>query len=543
MKRLILLTAAACIAAAQTAAPPSSQLGSRVQPPGTAAAAASPANRIPASSRAGAAQPKLVLTIVVDQFRYDYLSRFRSEYKEGLATLLTKGAVFTNAYYEHFPTVTAIGHATVLSGATPSLSGIVGNEWFDRPTGKNVTSVSDEKSILLGGAAPRRGSSPHRLLVSTICDELKMANDRRNRCIGISSKDRSAILPVGRMADAAYWFDTETGNFVSSTWYMKQLPQWVAGFNSSNASEKYLGAAWGTFRKLDATAGKAYYDALDRTPYHNELLVTFAEAAIENEKLGEDDAPDVLVVSFSANDRVGHQLGPHSAEVRDISIQTDRAIGRLLASVDKRIGLDNVVVVLTADHGVAPMPEYMQESRMPGGRTPASAIRTAVQNALVQTYGEGQWVIGYSGPAPYLNRQLIREKKLNYEEVQNTAAEAARAIPQLFRVYTRSQLMMGLVLDDQVDRRVRNGFHAERSSDLFIVAEPYWLFESSGTSHGTPWNYDAHVPVILMGRHFKPGRYHRRAAVNDIAPTLAIVLDVEVPSGSAGRVLEEALAQ
>jgi arylsulfatase A-like enzyme len=317
----------------------------------------------------------------------------------------------------------------------------------------------------------------------------------------------------------------------------------VAKFNGSDASEKYLGTAWGKFRTLDAKAGKAYYDALDRTPYHNELLVTFAEAALDAEKLGQNGATDVLSISFSANDRIGHELGPHSEQVRDVSIQTDRALGRLLGAVDKRLGLDNVIVVLTADHGVAPMPEYMRENRMPGGRTPAKAIRAAVQDALAQKYGPGDWVIGYSGPAPYLNRQLIREKNLNYEEVQNVAAEAARAIPQIFRVYTRQQLMLGRVLDDQVDRRVRNGFHAERSSDLFIVAEPYWLFESGGTSHGTPWNYDAHVPMILMGPGIKPGRYHRRAAVNDIAPTVATLLSVEVPSGSAGRVLDEALTQ
>ena len=541
MNRLtfLFLAASACVAAAQTAASPAGETGARVRPDAPPSSVDVRAQR----STPPAGQPKLMLMIVVDQFRYDYLNRFRREYKEGLATLLAKGAVYTNAFYEHFPTVTAIGHATVLSGATPSLSGIVGNEWFDRTSGKNVTSVSDDSTVMLGAASARRGASPHRLLVSTICDELKMANDRKNRCIGISSKDRSAVLPVGRMADAAYWFDTETGNFVSSTWYMKQLPSWVAKFNTSNASEKYLGTAWGNFRTLDANAGKAYYDALDRTPYHNELLVTFAEAALDAEKLGRRDATDLLSVSFSANDRVGHELGPHSDQVRDISIQTDRAIGRLLAAVDRRVGLENVIVAFTADHGVAPMPEYMRGNRMPGGRTPAKAIRDAVQQALIERYGPGQWVVGYSGPAPYLNRELIREKKLSYEEVQNVAAEAARALPQLFRVYTRSQLMHGLVLDDQVDRRVRNGFHAERSSDLFIVAEPYWLFESAGTSHGTPWNYDAHVPVILMGPGIKPGRYHRRAAVNDIAPTLATILNVEVPSGSAGRVLDEALTQ
>jgi predicted AlkP superfamily pyrophosphatase or phosphodiesterase len=496
-----------------------------------------------------AKKPKLVLLVAVDQFRYDYLTRFRAEYKGGLARLLDTGAVFTNAHYEHFPTVTAIGHSTMLSGATPSISGIVGNEWYDRETRQQVTSVSDDRTTLTGVEGARKGASPSRLLVSTIPDEMKMVN-ALSKAIGISSKDRSAILPVGRMADGAFWFDTTTGNFVSSTYYNQSFPGWAEKFNKSRTVDQWVGKVWRrtdapaevpAFLNLGAKAEKKYYDNLDRSPFGNELLVEFAEAAIAGEKLGEDENTDVLTVSLSANDRVGHSLGPDAAEVRDISIQTDRVLATLFDYLDKQVGVGNYITVLTADHGVAPMPEVMAKRHMPGGRLPEGVVLNAIQTGLSQRFGEGQWVVGKSGPAPYFNYDLIKEKKLTHEEVETVAAEAVRAVPHIYRVYTRSQLLSGRVLTDLVDRRVSAGFHHERGSDLFVVSEPYWLFEARGTSHGTPYNYDSHVPVILMGPGFKRGRYVGRAAVNDIAPTLATVLEIEMPSGASGRVLAEAL--
>lgn len=500
---------------------------------------------VAALSAAPVRKPKLVINLAIDQFRYDYLTRFQSEYTAGLKRLLERGAVFTNAYYEHFPTVTAVGHSTMLTGATPSVSGIVGNEWYDRETGKQVTSVSDDQAQLLGAAG--RGSSPRRLLVSTVGDELKMANPL-SKVVGISSKDRSAILPSGRMADGAYWFDTNTGNFVSSTFYFTALPEWAEKFNSSRASEQWVGKEWvpaaggKALLGIGAKADRLYFNNLDRSPFSNDLLVLFAEAAIEGEGLGADDIPDLLTVSFSANDRVGHSLGPDSPQVHDISVQSDRTIGRFLDYLDKRIGAENYMVILTADHGVAPMPEVMQKRRMPGGRMPEGVVLRTIEHALTERWGEGPWVIGKSGPAPYFNLDTIRAKKLDRQEVENVAAAAVREIPHIYRVYTRTELRAGNVLDDVVDRRVRAGFHYQRASDLFIVSEPYWLFEASGTSHGTPYNYDAHVPVVFMGAGINAGRYYSRAAVNDIAPTLATLLDVEIPSGSSGRVLQEMLA-
>ncbi len=498
--------------------------------------------------KAAAPRPKLVLAITVDQFRYDYLTRFRDQYKTGLDRLLRQGAVFTNAHYEHFPTVTAVGHSTILSGATPSISGIVGNEWYDRQLHKQVTSVSDSSVKLLG--AKGEAASPRNMLVSTIGDELKMSGLGKPKVVGISIKDRSAILPVGRMADGAYWFDNKTGNFVSSTYYFTALPGWVEEFNTSRVADKFVGAVWDMiddpkakpFLTMTPTLDEKHWAAMQRTPFGNELLELLAEKAVEAEKMGQGAATDLLSVSFSSNDYVGHEVGPDSPRVRDIAIRTDRVLGKLFQFLDARIGMQNVVVVLTADHGVAPLPELMQERKMPGGRITEKAVHAKVEERLSHLYGNGKWIVGKSGPAPYLDHELIAAKKLDPVEVRRQAAEAVREIPHILRVYTRDQLAAGQVLEDQVDMRVRAGFHAKRAADLFIVSEPYWLFEEKGTSHGTPFNYDSHVPVILMGWGIKSGRFHSRTAVNDIAPTLALLLNVEIPSGSVGRVLQEALA-
>jgi hypothetical protein len=481
-----------------------------------------------------AAPPKLVVAIVVDQFRYDYLTRFRGDYRAGFKRLLTEGAVFTNANYAAYPTVTAVGHSTFLSGATPSISGIVGNEWYDRETGKVVASISDDATKLLGASGD--GASPRRLLVSTLGDELKMAGGG-GKVIGISLKDRSAILPAGHVADGAYWFDPHTGNFVSSTFYFPELPGWVTAYNASRPADKFRGAHW-----LDHTlpADTSVYAALEGSPFGNELVESFTERAIEVEKLGQRIVTDLLTVSFSANDYVGHAMGPDSPEVKEMSIQTDRVIGKLFSFLDAAVGMGNVLVVMTADHGVAPVPEVNAARRMPGGRMPQGLVRNAVETALAGKYGPGQWILSPSDTAFYFNQDLIRQKKLDPAEVERTAADAARPIAHVFRVYTREMLLHGAV-DAEVGRRVMNGFYPPRGPDMYVLLEPYWLYGAKGTTHSTTFSYDAHVPVIFMGSGIKAGRFDEEISVNDVAPTLATYLDIETPSGSVGRCLAEIL--
>jgi hypothetical protein len=505
-----------------------------------------------AAQPAGGPQIRLILLVVIDQFRHDYLMRFRADYSDGIKRLLTQGAVFADANLEHYPTVTAVGHATMLTGATPSVSGIIGNDWFDRTTGATVTSVSDPAAKPLG-APTGPAASPHRLLVSTIGDELKMASKfpkgspAAPRVIGISLKDRSAILAVGRGADAAYWWDTRSGSFVSSTYYFADIPAWVRAFNDRKTPDSLAGKSWHFLDQpakpilLPAKPGQALYDAIYASEFGNELLMDFAGEALVQEKLGQRGVTDLFSVSFSSNDSVGHTHGPDSPNVRDLAIKTDKTIGRLLARVDKLVGLQSTLVVLTTDHGVAPVPEEMQKRGLPGGRITTKEFFAAIQQGLQNRFGEGKWVLSTAGSSPYLNYELISTMKLDPVEVRRVAAEVAAALPHVVRVYTRDQLLRGDVANDRLGSRVLRGFNAQRSGDLEILLEPYWMRQAQGTTHGTPYNYDAHIPLILMGRRIKPGEYFDHVALNDLAPTLATLVNVEIPSGSSGRVLTEVI--
>jgi predicted AlkP superfamily pyrophosphatase or phosphodiesterase len=484
-------------------------------------------------------RPKLVLAVAIDQFRYDYLTRFRSEYTGGLRDLLDRGAVFTRARFQHFPTVTAIGHSTYLSGALPAMSGIIGNDWYDRATGRSVTSVSDPAEKIVGGAG--EGASPRRMLVSTVGDELKIATSSKSRVIGLSLKDRSAILPAGHMADLALWYDAQTGRFVSSTFYGPALPDWVTRFDEERKADGYGGATW-KGGELPKEAGPALYGAVYGSPFGNDLLEALAERAVEAERLGQRGETDLLTLSFSSNDSVGHDKGPDSPEVRDISVRTDQALGRLFSYLDARIGMGNVLVTLTADHGVAPVPEVEAARRMPGGRLAAGTVRDAVQAALAQRFGEGQWVVSPSDHSIYIDHKLVAAKKLDLDQAQDAAKAAAEAVPHVLRAYTLHELLAGAATGDPVGGYLGNSVQVQRTADVQVVLEPYWMFAAKGTTHGSVFGYDTHVPVIFMGPGIRPGTYRREITVNDVAPTLAEILGVETPSGAAGRVLDEVLA-
>jgi predicted AlkP superfamily pyrophosphatase or phosphodiesterase len=497
---------------------------------------------------------RLVLLIAADQFRYDYLKRFGPDYTGGLRQLTDQGAFFTNAHLEHYPSVTAVGHATMLTGATPAVSGIIGNDWFDRASGRAVTSVSDESTQLVG-VTGKAGSSPHRLVVTTVADSLKAASraqpgsDAAPRTIGVSLKDRSAILMVGHSADLALWYDTGTGLFVTSTYYMPELPKWVQAFNAERPADKYAGKAWtfldsasGAGRLMPAEPGPKLYGAIYGSTFGNELLNSLALAALVNERLGQRGTTDVLAVSYSSNDSVGHTYGPDSPEVRDISVRTDRAVADLLARVDALVGLQRTLVIFTADHGVAPVPEVQAARRMPGGRLAGSELWDPMQAALAAKYGDGRWILATAGTSPYLNHELIASKGVDAAEVRREAARVAAAAPRVMRVYTREQILDGAVPDDLLARRIARSYHPQRSGDLEIVLEPYWLRSSAGTTHGTPYHYDSHIPLILMGPGVVPGRYDQHTALNDLAPTVATLLGIEVPEGASGQPLWRALS-
>jgi predicted AlkP superfamily pyrophosphatase or phosphodiesterase len=492
-------------------------------------------------------RPKLVLAIVVDQFRYDYLTRFRADYSGGLATLLRDGAVFTNARYDQFPTVTAVGHSIIMTGARPSSSGIVGNSWYSREEQRMVTSVCDDAFETIGrveaGSKPAATgkdctdaspASPNRLLVDTVGDELRTASEL-SKVIGVSLKPRSAILPAGHMATGAYWFD-ETGVFVTSSFYGETFPTWAADFDKDAPANQYAGKEW---MNIKFGKGADLYRAIPASPWGNELVEAFAEAAIDGEKLGARGVTDVLTISFSSNDYVGHRFGPDDPAVRDMAIRTDKIIDRLFHFLESRhLSLKDVLVVLSADHGVAPLPEKDAQRKMPGKRMSPGQLTSALQDALTDRFGAGEWIEKAVDDVIYLNQPLIKEKKLDRAEVDRAAADVLSSRPYVFRVYTREQLANG-VTADRIAQAVTNDYFPRRSGDLFVVLDPYSMFSSSGTTHGTPFNYDTHVPVIFMGAGIKPGRYNGNISVTDIAPTLSTLLGIEMPAGADGRVLSE----
>ena len=481
-------------------------------------------------------QPKLVLAIVVDQFRYDYLTRFRADFSGGFKRMLEQGAVFTNANYNAAPTVTSVGHSTFLTGAMPTKSGIIGNQWWDRAENKAITSVSDDKVKLLGGNGTTAGSSPARLLVSTVGDELRNSG-KGGKVIGISLKDRSAILPAGKKADAAYWFDGQSGNFVSSTYYFQELPSWVRNFNATRPADRYVAQEW-MGRKLPASPGPQFYNSVDASPFGDELLQAFALRALTAEDLGTGSKTDLLTVSYSSVDYVGHRDGPDSEEIHDMVKRVDKLIGALIDAAEARSGRGSVLVAFSADHGATPVPEENQKRGLPGGRIQWSAYRAAAEKALTEKFGAGQWISFSADGVIYFNPDPIPGKKLDMAEVQKEAADTIRAQPHLARVYTKTQLAAGVPGKDPVDLRVRNGFNADRSGEIFTVTEPYYIFSATGTTHGSPYGYDTHVPVIFLGlARIKAGSYAEPIGVEDLAPTLARLLGIAAPSGNMGHVL------
>lgn len=488
---------------------------------------------------------RLVLLVAVDQFRADYLTRFGTP-TGGFRTLMTRGAVFTDAHLEHATTVTAVGHSTMLTGATPTVSGIIDNAWYERSTKSAVESITDREATIVGAQGDGGiGASPRRLLVSTLGDQLKLAAAGAAvvpKVIGISLKDRSAILPAGHAADGAYFF--RGGRFVTSTYYATALPAWVEAVNAQRLPDTYAGKRWtfeGGSHEYPAQPGAKLNAAVTTSPAGNELVLAMARAALEHEQLGQRGATDVLTVSFSSNDSVGHTYGPESPEVRDITRQTDKQVQQLLDEVDRRVGLAHVLVAFTTDHGVVTVPEVAAAMKLPAGRFKAQALYEAVRAALDERFGAQAWIERGSLPHVYLDHALLAAQKVDPVEARRVAADAASRVPHVARVYTRDAILSGQVPQDQISARVTRGYHRDRSGDLYVVLDPLWTTAAAGTSHGTPYSYDAHIPLLIMGPGVVPGIYHGRAAMNDLAPTLAALLGVEPPNGSQGRVLHEAL--
>ena len=594
-RALVFALAAALLSLSPAAAPRRGATQTRGGAP--AAADQSAARR---GAPAAVARPRLVLLVVVDQFRADYLERFGDLFAEnGLRRLTARGAQWANANYDHMPTYTAPGHATTLTGTYPAQNGIIANDWYDREVGCVVSNVNDPEDKfgsdcrptqsrwkLFYGGAGERASSPRRMTASTLGDELRLATNDRAKVVGISVKDRAAILPSGRHASAAYWFSTLTGSMVTTNYYFTEPPAWVKNFNDARPADKFFGRKWEYVLGSDAeyvrrqgmdappwenignapgetnkfphtvTGGAnapspAFYAALDYTPFSNDLLVDFAEAAITNEGLGADEITDVLTVSFSANDYVGHRYGPYSHEAMDAVLRVDRQIGALLDFVDKKVGLQNTLVAFTADHGVAPIPEHAAALGLPGGRIQNADVMSAVRNAVRARFAKpgdrdttADYVVDiFLNGNVFFNTVALKRDGVERSEAERAACEGALTVPGISRCFTRAQLEAGNVpASDAIARRVLHGFSQRRSGDLVVLYEPFkYLGDAIPATHGSPYSYDTHVPLVIMGAGLTPGRYDQASTPADLAPTLAALLRVQPPSSATGRVLLEAL--
>ena len=522
------------------------------------------------SFRASAEEPKLVVAILVDQLRYDYLERFYSQFTPGgFRLLIDQGAFMTYAQYDFSPTVTGPGHASFLSGAPPAVHGIISNEWFDKRTGKGLNCVGDAEVKGVGGKEGEGSRSPRNFIGSNFSDEMRLRY--RSKVVGVSLKDRGAILPAGKKPTGAYWFDSFSGNFITSTYYRTDLPAWVQEFNARKRPQSFIGQTWSrlldpsayewpdlmvgegvpapaktpTFDYLIRPSPTEGFETIVPTPFGNTLLAEFALAALEGEKLGQGPQPDVLCVSFSATDAAGHRFGPYSQEAQDMMLRLDRDLAQFFAALEKKIGMKNVTIVLTADHGVAPTPEFATEQGFDGLRLDTAPLLADLQAQLVQRFGEAKfflWPRLVDGHL-YLNREALWAAKVNADDVAVFVREWALATGKFQAAYTRSQLLDGRA-PGVLGRRILNGYNAERSGDVVLVTKPYTLSVTvkSGTTHGSPFGYDSHIPVLFFGSAFKPGRYADEFYITDIAPTLCAALRINEPPGATGKPFVKVLA-
>ncbi|WP_162542150.1 alkaline phosphatase family protein [Gemmata obscuriglobus] len=516
-----------------------------------------------------------------DQFRGDYLARWKSQFGEGGFKRITdEGAWFDNCHYPYAYTVTAAGHSSVATGCGPAEHGVVGNDWFDRGVGKSVNCVGSERHEqvplrTLAGTdedekkGAKGGVSPNRLLKPTIADALKLGTVGKGKVVALSLKNRGAALPGGKSPDAVYWMDGGTGQFVTSTFYRDAVHPWVADFNKIKPAERWRGKTWDRFRadldyaKLsgpDDVSGEskgaagqgrvfphpfepadpktkpAYLNAIYTSPFGNDLLLELAETAVTAEKLGADDVPDLLSLSFSSNDAVGHAWGPDSQEVLDVTLRSDRIMKRLLDTLDSKVGKGKYVLVMTADHGICPLPEVSRKEGRDAARVqPATASK--IEAFLTEKYAKGtaKWVEAISGPWVYLNTKAVKAAGLKQSDVENALSDWLTKQTGVQASYTRTALMDGVPATDAIGQMVTRSFHAERCGDVYVLLKPYYLPSATlgtGTTHGSPHPYDTHVPLVVYGTGVVSGVRKDRVTPLAAAAILAKAAGIKPPTGS-----------
>jgi arylsulfatase A-like enzyme len=520
-------------------------------------------------------KPKLVVGIVVDQMRQEYLSRYYSKFGDGgFKRLMGDGFMLRNAHYNYAPTVTGPGHASVYSGSTPAIHGIIGNDFYDKDARKTVNCVEDSTRKAVG-ADGNGDVSPWRMLSSTVTDELKLFTQKRAKVIGISFKDRGAVLPAGHMADGAYWFDGKTGTFMTSSYYMTQLPAWVTKFNSLNLPAQYLNQTWNTllpiaqytesgpddspYEKkiggkakpvfpydLPALRGKSTsYDLLYVTPFANDFLTEMSKASLAGESLGKDDITDFLCISYSTTDAVGHAVGPQAVELEDIYLRLDRNLADLLKTLDKEVGAGKYTVFLTADHAVADVPQYLKDSKMPAGYF-SNEFAQAKLEGYLESYFPGRKIIaGIGNEQVFLNHEAFQKDPKSSGIEMMIASELIgkylMTMDGVANYYTQAELRQGSYDEKGIKGMMIRGYNPRRSGDIAIVLQPGWFESGSiqGTTHGSPYTYDTNVPILFYGAGIRKGASARYHTITDVAPTVSLLLNIKFPSGCTGQPIEE----
>jgi hypothetical protein len=510
---------------------------------------------LPVSSFASAydAHPKLIVVIVIDQFRGDYLERYRNQFGDGgFRLLLDHGAYFSNCNYNYANTRTAPGHATLFTGAYSIGHGVVGNEWWDQKTKRMVTSVEDDSTKLVGIAGDRTGASPHNLLADTVGDELKLATQGKARVFALSLKDRASVLPGGFAADAAYWIEPQSGAWVTSTYYRNDLPPWVQDFNSTRPA-KYWDREWkdaqGTVLRSTAhRKGKdgseaGFYEVVGPTSFANEYELEFAKELVQYENIGRGPATDLLSVSLSPNDILGHQVGPDSPEMQQMALDLDRELANFFAFLGHQIGLANVWIALSADHGVSSLPDAVKKLRIPAANRDSKNLEAQLNSAVTTKFSAGHAAayVKLDYPMAWLDQDAFAAAHVREHDAEVAVGEAMKQAG-LRGYYTKSQLADGEVPNTPLGRKYVNSYSAEGSWYVMGVPDIYTVGSSKGTDHASPYNYDTHVPLVFYGLPFQTGTYRMPTEPVDLATTLASLLGVNAPSHAIGRVLTEALA-
>ncbi|WP_029630233.1 alkaline phosphatase family protein [Zavarzinella formosa] len=541
-------------------------------------------------------KPKLVVLVVFDQMRGDYIDKWQPLFgQDGFVRMEKDGAWYKNCHYPYAITVTGAGHSSMLTGCAPDAHGIIGNTWYERKsaatvncsessryervppapkvvpepvkpedTEKKETEETEKKEVKAMG-------TPERLLAPTFGNAIKEATGGKARVIGLSFKDRSAILPVGSKADGAYWLDSADGMIVTSSFFRDSVHPWVAEFNKSRIADRWFGKDWSKYRPdLDYAKysgvdegvgegtgikqgrlfphptdgggkkiGKAYYEALYNSPYGNELLLELVKTAVVAEKLGQHEVPDLLSVSFSSNDSVGHSWGPDSQEVLDTTLRSDKIMADLLKFLDETVGKDKYLLCLTADHGVCPLPELSAKNGLDAKRFPSKKIMAAAELYLRLTYmpdavsdKKTRFIENVTSPWVYLNEKLLAANGLKTADVAKTLASFLAKQEGIARTFTREELEGSFPADDRIGQRMKKSYYASRSGDLGILLKPYWLEGDrlTGTNHGSPYPYDTHVPLLVFGANVKPGIRKEEVTPQTIASIFAKALGIAPPA-------------